>query len=229
MPVTIGLVAAGTQALTGLGQTLFSGRKKREREMEDYAKQSPLYQGSKSVDQYYQEALNRYNESPFQSQQYQVGAQNARRAIASGLSAMQDRRSAIGGVGRLAANEANALSNLGVQAEAQRNARFGQLGNATQMKTAEDYKKFDINQMTPFNRMMALKQFKAQAANARQAAGLQTLAGGLGNAASIGMLSQMGTGSNNQMPVNNNPLGIDYTSGVSPTRQKLNLFTGWGQ
>jgi hypothetical protein len=189
MPVTIGLIAAGTQALAGAGQAIFSGRKKRERELDQFAKNSPLYKGSKSIDDYYQQALNRYSENPYQSQQYQLGAMNAQRATAQGIGALQDRRSAIGGIGRLALGQSTAMQNLGAQAEAQRNQRFGQLGGATQMKTAEDYKKFDINQMTPYNRMLQLKQYKAQAANDRYNAGVQMVGSALGNAANIGMMS----------------------------------------
>jgi len=194
MPVTIGLVAAGTQAAVGLGQALFSGRKKAENELNDFAKQSPLAKESKSLNEYYQQALNRYQENPYQSQQYQLGAMNAQRATAQGLNALQDRRSAIGGIGRLAAGQNMAMQNLGAQAEGQRSARFGQLGQATQAKTAQDKYLFDINQMTPYNRQLQLKQYASQAANARQAAGLQAFGSGLGNAASIGMASAGGTG-----------------------------------
>jgi len=234
MPVTIGLVAAGTQGLVGLGQTLFSGRRKAENALNEYAKQSPLARPSKSIDDYYQQALNRYQENPYQSQQYQMAQQAAQRGMSSGLSALQDRRSAIGGIGRLAGVETGALENAGVQAEAQRNARFGQLGGASQMKSAQDKYLFDINQMTPYNRQLQLKQYAAQAANARQAAGLQTMAGGLSNAAAIGAASYgggSGGGFNSRSGSgSSNPLGIDYTSGISPTQQKLNYFTpGWGQ
>lgn len=193
MPVTIGLVAAGTQALTGLGQTLFSGKKKRQRELEEYAKQSPMYTGNKQISDYYQQALNRYQESPYQSQQYMVGAKNAQRATATGISALQSRGGAIGGISRMAGIQNDALQNLGAQAEAQRNQRFGQLGGATQMKSADEMKKFDINQMTPYNRQLQLKQMKAQAAADAESAGLQTIAGGLGNAAAIGAASAGGT------------------------------------
>ncbi len=161
--VAISLAQAGLGAL----QSATSGRSAREKELERYAKQSPLYKGSKSIDDYYQEAMNRYRENPYQSQQYQVGQRNIQRAMASGLSGLQDRRSAIGSAGRLFGAQADALQNLGAQAEAQRNQRFGQLGAATQMKTGEEYRKFDINQMTPYNRMLQLKQLKAQAANER--------------------------------------------------------------
>jgi hypothetical protein len=81
------------------------------------------------------------------------------------------------------------MQNLGAQAEAQRNQRFGQLGGAAQMKTAEDYKKFDINQMTPYNRMLQLKQYRAQAAADQYNAGMQSIASGASNIAMTGMSS----------------------------------------
>jgi len=179
------LLAGISLAQAGLGalQAGTSGAKARERELDAYAKQSPLYKGSKSIDDYYQEAMNRYKENPYQSQQYQIGQRNIQRAMATGLSALQSRGSALGGSGRLFVGQADALGNLGMQAEAQRNARFGQLGSAAQMKTGEDYRKFDINQMTPYNRMLQLKQFKAQAANDRYNAGLQMIGGAASNAA----------------------------------------------
>jgi hypothetical protein len=192
MPVTIGLVAAGIQGLGGIYQAATSGRGDAENQLNAFAKQSPLAKESKSLNDYYQEALNRYQENPYQSQAYQVGAMNAQRATAQGIGALQDRRSAIGGVGRLAAGQQNAMQNLGAQVEAQRNARFGQLGQATQAKTAQDKYLFDVNQMTPYNRQLQLKQMASQAANERYNAGLQMVGGALGNAAQIGAMSAYG-------------------------------------
>ena len=183
VPLIVG-IAAGAQALGGLGQAIFSGRKKRESELNDFAKQSPLYTPNKSINDYYQQALNRYSENPYQSQQYQIGAKNIQRATAQGLGAMQDRRGGIGGVSRLAEAQMSGMQNLGANAEAQRNARFGQYGQASQAKASEDYRAFDINQMTPYNRQLQLKQMAAQAANSRFNAGLQTFSSGLGNLAS---------------------------------------------
>ena len=188
-PFTIAAIAGGAQALGGAAQFIFSGRKKAERELNAFAKQSPLYQGSKSINDYYQQALNRYSENPYQSQQYQLGAMNAQRATAQGIGALQDRRSAIGGISRLAAGQQNAMQNLGAQAEAQRSSRFGQLGQAAQAKTAEDYKMFDINQMTPYNRQLQLKQMAAQAANDRASAGLQMAGSALGGIAQAGIMA----------------------------------------
>ena len=189
MPVTIGLVSAGVQGLAGLYQSATSGRQEKENELNAFAKQSPLAKESKSLNDYYQQALNRYQENPYQSQQYQLGAMNAQRATAQGIGALQDRRSAIGGIGRLASGQNMAMQNLGAQAEAQRNARFGQLGQASQEKTAQDKYLFDVNQMTPYNRQLQLKQMASQAANERYNAGLQMVGGALGNAAQIGAMS----------------------------------------
>ena len=190
----IAAIAAGTGALAGGASAIGSNarRKSRERELDKYAQQSPLYKGSKSIDDYYQQAMNRYKENPYQSQQYQLGAMNAQRATAQGLGALQDRRSAIGGISRLALGQNAAMQNLGAQAEAQRNARFGQLGGATQMKTAEDYKKFDINEMTPYNRVLGLKQMKSAAANEEYARDVQNTMSSLSNLASVGMSADFG-------------------------------------
>jgi len=101
--LAIGAVTAGAGALAGGISAIGSNkrRKARERELDEYAQQSPLYGGSKPISEYYQQALNRANENAYQSQQYQLGAMEARRAAAQGLGALQDRRSAIGGINRL--------------------------------------------------------------------------------------------------------------------------------
>lgn len=184
-PLTIGLVAGGVQALAGGLQSAFSGRKKRERDLESYAKQSPLYTPNKAISDYYQQAANRYNENPYQSALYKEGQRNIQRSGANALSAFQSRGSALGGAARVALGQDSALSNLGVQAEAQRNARFGQLGQAAQAKSSEDYRAFDINKMTPYNRQLQLKQLAAQAANDRFNSGLSMAAQGVGNMAQV--------------------------------------------
>ena len=188
-PVTIGLIAAGAQAAGGALQSIFSGRKNREAQLEQYAKQSPLYTPSKSINDYYQQALNRYAENPYQSQQYQVGQRNIQRATAGALNNLQGWGAATAGASRLAQTQSDALNNLGSSAEAQRSQRLAQLGQAAGAQSAEQYKAFDINQMTPYNRQLQLKQMAAQAANERYNAGLQMVGGALGNAAQIGAMS----------------------------------------
>jgi len=202
--LAIGAVTAGAGALAGGISAIGSNkrRKARERELDEYAQQSPLYTGSKPISEYYQQALNRANENAYQSQQYQLGAMEARRAAAQGLGALQDRRSAIGGISRLEAGQNAAMQRLGAQAEAQRNQRFGQLGAATQMKNADLMQQFDINKMTPYNRQLALKQMKAQAANEQYSQDVQNTFSSLGNLASVGMMA----GQNAKIGGNGTPL-----------------------
>jgi len=183
-------IGVGTAVVgVGLGATQMITSNKQQRRaqeaLERQAQNSPLYKPDKSIDAYYQEAMNRYRENPYQSQQYQIGAQNIRRASAQGISALQDRRSAIGGIGRLQASQMRAMQNLGAQAEASKQQRLGQFGQATQLKSADYQRQFDINQMTPYNRQLQLEQLKAQAAGERYNAGMQMVGQGLSSAGTI--------------------------------------------
>jgi hypothetical protein len=189
--VSAATAIAGASALAGAGMgaaSMISGNKQQKRSqeaLERQAKNSPLYKPDKSIDAYYQEAMNRYKENPYQSQQYQVGQQNIQKATAQGIGALQDRRSAIGGISRLEANQMNAMRNLGAQSEASRAQRFGALGSATQLKSADYQRQFDINQMTPYNRQLQLEQMKAQAAGERYNAGMQMVGQGVSNIGSL--------------------------------------------
>ena len=175
------LAATLGQVALGAYQTATSGAGAAEKDFESFAKQNPLAKRSKSIDDYYQQALNRYNENPYQSQQYQLGAMNVRRATASSLNRFQDRRSALAGSEKLALVENSALQNLGGQAEARRDARFGQYGQAAQLQNQQDKYLYDVNQATPFNRQLAIKQMKSQAANERYNAGLNMMGSAFGN------------------------------------------------
>ena len=162
-----------------------SDQRKAQDELERKAKNSPLYRGNPSIDKIYNESLARYFESPYQAAQYKNAQNAARRTTATGISGLQSWGSAIGGIGKLASIENNAIQNAGVQAEANSNQRFGQFVNTAQMKKDEDYKVFDINKMTPFNRELQLGQMKSAAAGDRYAAGMQMVGSGLSNAATI--------------------------------------------
>ena len=197
--VSAATAIAGASALAGAGMgaaSMIGGRKQQKRAqeaLERQAQSSPLYKPDKSIDAYYQEAMNRYRENPYQSQQYQVGQRNIQRATAQGISALQDRRSAIGGIGRLQANQMGAMENLGAQAEASRQQRLGQFGQATQLKSSDYQRQFDINQMTPYNRQLQLEQMKAQAAGERYNTGMQMVGQGV---SAIGSLAASGAFAN---------------------------------
>jgi len=227
LPLAIGLAAAGTQAIVGGIQAATSGAKKRERELEAYAQQSPVYQGSKPIDSYYSEAMRRYQSSPYQTSKFVMGKNLADRSMASGLSALNQRGMALAGVSKLAAQGMDNTNRLVAQAEQDRRQDFGTLGAATRMKAQDEMTQFDINQMTPYNRQLALKQMKAQAANDRKNAGLQMVGSALGNAAMLGMSmpntpkappsTYSSLGSNNSVVSLNEYLPRNIKPGLAPT------------
>ena len=188
------ITAGGVAAAAGLAQlgvglwNSISGKTQQDdaiKAMQAQAKNSPLYKIDKSVNDYYQEALNRFFENPTQSAQSQLAQMNANIAATQGINALQTRRSAIGGIDNIGRGLNTALQNAGANAEGQRNARFGQLGGATQMMNAENQFGFDVNKMTPYNRQFGLTQEQAAASGQRFNAGLQTLSGAANNAASM--------------------------------------------
>jgi hypothetical protein len=182
------IALAGTAASVGLGaaQMISSNKaqKRAQSALERQAQNSPLATESKALNDYYQEALNRYKENPYQSAAYQQATRNADRTTASGISALQDRKSAIGGVTKLARLKGEALNNAILGGEYARSQRFSELGRATQMKKAQEDELFDINEMTPYQRKLQLEQMKGAAAGERYNAGMQMVGQGLSNALS---------------------------------------------
>jgi uncharacterized protein YecT (DUF1311 family) len=179
-------IAAGTGAYTAISAN--KQQKRAQAELERQAANSPLRKESKSLNDYYQQALNRFKESPYQSAAYQQAMQNARRTTASGLGALQDRRSAIGGISRLGGMERDASLSAVARGEQMQAQRFNELGRATQMKKRDEDELFDINVMTPYQRKLQLEQMKGAAAGERYNAGMQMIGQGLSNAAAGGML-----------------------------------------
>jgi len=182
------IALAGTAASVGMGAYQMASsnkaQKRAQAELERQAQNSPLRKESKSLNDYYQEAKNRYNENIYQSAAYQQAMRNADRTTAAGISALQDRKSAIGGVTKLSRLKGEALNNAILGGEYARNQRFSELGRATQMKKGDEDELFDINVMTPYQRKLQLEQMKGAAAGERYNAGMQMVGQGLSNALS---------------------------------------------
>lgn len=163
-------VAAAGLAI-GAGTAIYKGIKTRKanKKMEALANQQKPDQG---ITDYYKEALKRYNTNPYQSQFYQNAKLNADRNLATGIGALQSRKSAVGGVSALMAQNNNALRNAGVGAEQLQNQAFGQLGASVGANAAE--------QKYPME--MKYNLYGAQAAGYNQAAnaGMQSAYNGLG-------------------------------------------------
>lgn len=163
--------AAIAQGALGLGQAIFGGGKAR-RAQKDLERMVDNYKPNQSIMDYYTKALNKYNANPYQSAGYQAANQFAQRGVASGINALQDRRSALAGVGSLVQGANDANLKAVAQAEGQQAQDLAQLGQATQMKDREDKYKFE----NKYN----LLAMKAGAANQTANAGISNLYGGLG-------------------------------------------------
>jgi hypothetical protein len=181
MPVA--LIPAALQTVGGIFQTVFSGRRKAERALEN--EPNPMYAGNKSVNDFYNEAYNRFLTSPTNSAMYQNAMQGINRNTANTLNFLQDRRGALDAVGQVQASQNAGLNNALVNAEQQRNQKFGLLGQATNMKYGDDMQKFQVNTVMPFQRKINLLSTKAANANQTFNTGLSNIFGGLSNASSI--------------------------------------------
>lgn len=189
-------IASGVSAGVGLYQAISGGIKahKAQKALENL--NAPTYTPNAGLSNYYKTALDRFQTNPYSSQQYTVARQNAQRSQAAGLSALGGRAGgAIAGVSRLSAITDDSLLKAGVQAEQQQNQRFGQLGQATQMKAADDKYAFQTNQLMPYQQKYNLLAAKATGGNQQLNAGLSNIYGSATSAGEAGLARSIyGTG-----------------------------------
>ena len=191
--IPLPLIMAGAQALTGGVQSLFSGRKKAQREPDALGNKMPVYSGNKSIADYFQESQNRYNENLLNNPVYIQAKQNADRIAATALGGLQGRGGASATAARLAGIQNEGLMGAATEAQRMKDQRFRELGSATGMKAGDDRMMFQ-SQVDRFNRQDMLVRQKAAAANQRFDAGLRNVMGGLGTAALMGGDLKIGGG-----------------------------------
>lgn len=177
-------VSIGTGAV-GLGQAIIGGIGAHKTQKKLEALQTPVYQPNRGINDYYQDALSRYNANPYDTQAYGVAKNNAMAGTAAGLNALQGRRSALAGVGKLVGIQDQALGKAAVAAEGQRNQEFNQLGRATGMKASDDQKAFQYNELAPYDKKMQLLGAKASGYNKMLSSGIQNMFGAVGNLGKI--------------------------------------------
>ena len=194
-PFTLSMITSGIQTGVGALQSASAAKKRNAAisKLEQLAANSPLQKESKTLNDYYQESLNRYKENPFTTPYYLENLKQSERAATQALGALQTRGAAIGGASRINRILADA-KNRGVAGAMQnKNAQFGQLGAATQMKRAEERELFDINKMTPYNRRLQLQQMAAEGYASDKSAYDQSVQSGLTNLATTAMYKGMYT------------------------------------
>lgn len=181
------IAQAGLGALqTGLGMWQASRAQKKLEKLN-----TPTYAKSAGILDYYNQALSRYNTDPYQSGLYKQQTQQIGRNVAQGLSALNDRGSAVAGVARLVQGANDASLSAGAQAEARRDQAFGQLGQAAGMKAGEDRMAFQVNQLMPYEKKYNLLAMKASGGNQIANAGLQNIMGGVQGIGQVQMANQM--------------------------------------
>lgn len=185
------LIGSAVQAGIGNIQSIlgFIQAKKYEKQLGKL--QSPVYTPNKSIMDYYNQALTRYQTNPINTALYKRQRMNALSGTAAGLGMLQNRRAGQAGVPALIRAQNDALLNAEVGAENQQNQRFGQLGQATGLKAGEERQAFDINQMQPFERKYNLIAAKAgQGANIFNS-GLQNVYGAANSLGQYDMINKM--------------------------------------
>ena len=95
----LGLIPSGLGVIGGLGQALFSGKRKAERNLENYAENN--IKPNTSILDFYQKALSKYSANPYSSLAYQNQTNNIQRNLATGLNNTQDKRGGLATVGAL--------------------------------------------------------------------------------------------------------------------------------
>lgn len=189
MPIPALAAAAAPAIIQGVGglvQSIFGGNKEKKALNALESLQTPKYTANKGILDYYNTAMQRYNVNPYQSQEYQYGQTAANRNLAAGVGALQDRRSAVGGISRLTAGANDAALRNGIAAEQEQNQRFGQLGSATGMKAQDDMTRFQYNEVAPYEKQYNLLSAKAGSGANLANAGLQNIFGGLSSASMLG-------------------------------------------
>jgi len=189
------LIMAGIGAATGLAQSIIGGIQGHKARKELERLQTPQYTPSRSISDYYNQALNRYQQSPYQSNLYKMQAQNIARGTAQGIAGLQDRHSAIGGISSLIQGQSDAQLKALAAAEQDQNQKFSQLGSASQAMGAEERQAWNINKMLPYQTKKDILTQKAAGGAQLMNAGLQNISGGL-QAGAIYSSGLLGSGNN---------------------------------
>lgn len=156
---------------TGLGFIQAArGRKELKKEIAGL----PKYQQSQGILDYYNQAMQRYGVSPTQTAAYKRQMANIQRAGASGLANLGSARERLGATSSIVRSMADAGLGAEVAAEQEQSRRFGQLGQAAQLKRGEEMAAFQQNQVLP-------SQMRLQMAAQRAAGGTQIANVGLSN------------------------------------------------
>lgn len=174
------LIALGAiQGGTGLIQSIFGGGKARKAQKALEKLQTPTYTSARSILDYYNQALARYNVNPYSSNLYKQQQQQGQRGLATALSVAREGGNTNARLSTLLQGYNDNLLRAGTQAEQLQNQKFSQLGQATNMEAGERRQEFNINKMLPYQKKFSILAQKASGGNQMANAGLSNIFGGL--------------------------------------------------
>jgi hypothetical protein len=203
-------VGAGTAAYQIIGGAI--KKKKEQKAFEEMSKKQPKFEGSPELDQYYQQNLQQAMTPAQDSALYKQQQQQIGRSMAQGLAGSNVARGGQSLVSKLTQGATDASMRATAAAEQQKEQRMARLGSIVGMKAAEGQRKFDINQMKPWELQTNILGAKAAGAAQQERAGWQNLSnlamGGAQLAAYKSMYGKNGGGDNNQYETGGN-LGTD--------------------
>lgn len=167
------------QAAIGLGQTIggWIQQHKATKKLEGLI---DSYKPNQSIMDFYGKALNRYSLNPYQSNLYKYATNKATQGLTTGISALQDRRSALAGIGNLVQGYNDANLKAAATAEQEQGQALSQLGQATGMKAQEE--------KYPFEMKANLLSAKAGGGSNIMNSGIQNAYGGLQSISNYRML-----------------------------------------
>lgn len=224
MPVTAAAIQAGVGLVQTVGGWIQQG--KATKNYEKTLANNPKYNQNESILDYYNKALQRYNVNATDSAMYKRNMQNIGRNTATGINALNDRRSGIAGISSILRGANDAALDTEVAAENEKSDRFGVLGGATGMKAGEDRMAFDVNQMQPWQNKLSLYGAKATGGANIMNAGVGTLNNAANNYQQMQMLQQMYGINNSRRTTSTNRLDttIPINTRGSDIRLKENYY-----
>lgn len=164
------------QSAIGIAQTI-GGYIQAHRAQKQLEGMVDSYRPNASILDYYNKAINNYSANPYNSAMYRAATQRNQQNFVTAINSAKDRRGALGALPGLVSATNNADLNAVAGATNQQSKSLAQLGSATQVKAAEDFK--------PFQLKYNLQSQKAQGGNQIMNAGLQNVVGGLQSATDL--------------------------------------------
>jgi hypothetical protein len=181
------------QAGVGLAQTIggWVQQGKATKKFEKTLANAPKTTANKSILDFYNEALSRYNVNPQSSALYKRQSQNINRGVATGINSLQDRRSGQAGISSILRGSNDAYLDAEVAAENEKSNRFGQLGAATGMKSSDDQRVEELNVFEPHRNKLAMYGAKATGGANIMNAGISNVGNAANSYAQWQMLNSM--------------------------------------